>query len=64
MNAGAYDGEISQVLESAEILSKDGTKTFTLAKDELELSYRHSVLQQTGDVLLKAVFPDGKGRSE
>lgn len=61
MNAGAYDGEISQVLESAEILSKDGTKTFTLTRDELELSYRHSALQKTGDVLLKAVFRLEKG---
>jgi UDP-N-acetylmuramate dehydrogenase len=56
MNAGAYDGEISQVIESAEILSKDGNRVFTLNKEELELSYRHSILQRTGDVLLKAVF--------
>jgi UDP-N-acetylmuramate dehydrogenase len=56
MNAGAYDGEISQLIESAEILSKDGSRVFTLNKEELELSYRHSILQRTGDVLLKAVF--------
>lgn len=56
MNAGAYDGDISQIIESAEILSKDGTRVFQLKKDELELSYRHSVLQSTGDILLKAVF--------
>ncbi|HWQ77759.1 MAG TPA: UDP-N-acetylmuramate dehydrogenase, partial [Anaerovoracaceae bacterium] len=64
MNAGAYDGEISQVLESAELLSKDGARTFTLSKGELELSYRHSLLQQTGDVLLKAVFRLEKGERE
>ena len=64
MNAGAYDGEISQVLESAEILSKDGAKTFILGKDELELSYRHSLLQQTGDILLKAVFRLEKGNRD
>ena len=56
MNAGAYDGEISQIIESAEILSKDGSRIFTLNKEELELSYRNSILQRTGDVLLKAVF--------
>lgn len=56
MNAGAYDGEISQIIESAEILSKDGSRIFTLNKGELELSYRNSILQRTGDVLLKAVF--------
>lgn len=56
MNAGAYDGEISQIIESAEVLSKDGSRFFTLKKEELELSYRHSILQETGDILLKATF--------
>lgn len=64
MNAGAYDGEISQIIESAEILSKDGSYIFTLNKKELELSYRHSILQTTGDVLLKATFQLEKGDSE
>jgi UDP-N-acetylmuramate dehydrogenase len=64
MNAGAYDGEISQVLESAELLSKDGARAFTLTKDELKLSYRHSALQETGDILLKAVFRLEKGEQE
>lgn len=64
MNAGAYDGEISHILESAEILSHDGLNISTLGKDEMELSYRHSILQRTGDVLLKAVFRLQKGDPE
>lgn len=64
MNAGAYDGEISQIIESAEILSADGLRTFTMSKDELELSYRHSILQITGDILLKAVLRLTKGDNE
>ncbi len=64
MNAGAYDGEISQVIERAEILSKDGNRVFTLNKEELKLSYRHSVVQETGDILLKAVFLLEKGDRE
>lgn len=64
MNAGAYDGEISKVIESAEILSKDDARIFTLNKDELDLSYRHSILQSTGDVLLKASFRLKKGDPE
>lgn len=64
MNAGAYDGEISQIIESAEILAKDGSRIFTLKKEELELSYRHSILQSTGDILLKAVFLLEKGDQE
>ncbi|MEL7655225.1 MAG: UDP-N-acetylmuramate dehydrogenase [Bacillota bacterium] len=61
MNAGAYDGEISHIIESAEILSKDGSQVFTLKKEEMELSYRHSILQRTGDILLKATFCLEKG---
>jgi len=64
MNAGAYDGEISQIIESAEILSKDGSRVFSINKKELELSYRHSILQTTGDVLLKATFLLEKGDPE
>jgi UDP-N-acetylmuramate dehydrogenase len=64
MNAGAYDGEISQIIESAEVLSKDGSRVFSLKKSELELSYRHSILQKTGDVLLKATFQMEKGSRE
>lgn len=61
MNAGAYDGEISQIIESAEVLSKDGARISTLNNEELELSYRHSILQTTGDILLKATFLLEKG---
>ncbi|MGI6747529.1 MAG: UDP-N-acetylmuramate dehydrogenase [Anaerovoracaceae bacterium] len=61
MNAGAYDGEISQIIESAEILSADGTRVFTMEKDDLNLSYRSSILQSTGDILLKATFRLTKG---
>jgi UDP-N-acetylmuramate dehydrogenase len=64
MNAGAYDGEISQIIESADILSKDGSRVYKLNRDELDLSYRHSILQSSGDVLLKAVFQLEKGDQE
>jgi UDP-N-acetylmuramate dehydrogenase len=64
MNAGAYDGEISQIIESAEILSKDGSRILSMKKEELQLSYRHSILQKTGDILLKATFLLEKGDRE
>lgn len=64
MNAGAYDGEISKILTSAEVLSKDGTRIFTMKKEEMELSYRHSIFQRTGDILLKATFLLEKGVQE
>lgn len=45
MNAGAYDGEMSFVVSSVEGLKRDGTP-FSLQKDELGFSYRHSRLQE------------------
>ncbi len=53
MNAGAYGGEMKQVLTSAEVLLPDGTvKTYTV--DELDLSYRHSILMEEKGIVLSA----------
>ena len=41
MNAGAYGGEMSQVLESVTALFPDGIRTIPL--EELDLGYRHSL---------------------
>ncbi len=55
MNAGAYGGEISQVLESAVLMRPDG-KLYRLTNEQLRFSYRHSILEKTDDVLVYAVF--------
>ncbi|MBR3640724.1 MAG: UDP-N-acetylmuramate dehydrogenase [Oscillibacter sp.] len=56
MNAGAYGGEIRQVLTRAVVLfPEEGVKT--LANEELDLSYRHSLFSDRPDaVLLRAEF--------
>lgn len=56
MNAGAYGGEIVQILEKATVMSKDGSRVFEMTNKDLELSYRHSRLYETGDVVLDATF--------
>ncbi len=43
MNAGAYGGEMAQVVVCADCISRDG-KQFTLSAEELALGYRHSAL--------------------
>ncbi len=43
MNAGAYGGEMAQVVVSADCVARDG-KRFTLTAAELALGYRHSTL--------------------
>ena len=55
MNAGAYGGEMKDVLASARVLSPDGTAE-TVKAEELGLEYRHSALEGSGRVLTGAVF--------
>ena len=47
MNAGAYDGEMSMVLESMLAIDNNG-ELLTLAKDEMELAYRSSAILKHG----------------
>lgn len=47
MNAGAYNGEMSMVIESVLAIDNNG-KLLTLTKDEMELSYRNSVILKHG----------------
>ena len=56
MNAGAYGGEVVQVLKRARIISKDGRREFSMTADDLQMGYRHSALHETGDVAVEAVF--------
>ncbi len=60
MNAGAYGGEIKDVLESVTAVSKSG-EIITLSAQELCLSYRHSVFHQNGATVVEAVFALKKG---
>jgi UDP-N-acetylmuramate dehydrogenase len=60
MNAGAYNGEISQVIESALVIDKNG-KLITLNKEELELGYRMSAIQKYGYTVLEVTFKLVKG---
>ena len=55
MNAGAYDGEISQVLQYVTILDENG-KLRTLPAEALELRYRHSIFMEREWVILNAGF--------
>ncbi|MBE6070456.1 MAG: UDP-N-acetylmuramate dehydrogenase [Clostridium butyricum] len=63
MNAGAYDGEISFVIEKAEVLN-DQQELITLTKDELDLGYRQSVVMKKGYVVISATFNLEKGNKE
>ncbi|CUX25953.1 UDP-N-acetylmuramate dehydrogenase [Clostridium sp. C105KSO13] len=55
MNAGAYGGAMSHVLESATILTQEGEMK-TLSMDELELGYRTSIIAKNDYLVLEAVI--------
>lgn len=60
MNAGAYGGEIKDIIVSADVLMSDGT-VVKLTRDELELSYRSSIVQKEKMIVLSAEFALKKG---
>jgi UDP-N-acetylmuramate dehydrogenase len=55
MNAGAYGGEIKDVCESVDIMDFDGN-IHTLSTEEMNFSYRHSILEEQPGIVLSAVF--------
>ena len=50
MNAGAYGSEIKDIVISAEYIGED-CKLHTISKDEMELSYRHSVFAENRGII-------------
>ena len=55
MNAGAYGGEIKDVLESTVVVDRSG-ELITLSADELDLEYRSSNIPDNGYIVLEATF--------
>lgn len=55
MNAGAYGGEIKDVILQAKVLTKEGDIR-VLRREELDLSYRHSCVPACGMTVLEAEF--------
>lgn len=60
MNAGAYGGETENVIESVKVITRKG-ELKTYSHDEMNFSYRHSLVQDTGDIVLSATFSLKKG---
>ncbi len=60
MNAGAYGGEIADNIVAARVMEKDGTVR-ELMREELKLSYRRSIVQEKGMIVLAARFAFDEG---
>lgn len=63
MNAGAYGGEMSQILVGVRVLDDKG-QIVELAADQLELGYRHSIMMEKQYVVLGARIHLEKGNPE
>ena len=55
MNAGAYGGEIMQVCECVAVMDLEGNLV-EKSNEEMRFSYRHSVLEEEGGIVVSAVF--------
>lgn len=45
MNAGAYGGQIADVARDVELYDTSSDRFFTLSRDEMDFSYRHSIVK-------------------
>ncbi len=56
MNAGAYGKEMSNYIISAVVYDSDSKQLYEVTKDEMELSYRHSVFHEKNWTVVAAKF--------
>lgn len=63
MNAGAYGGEMKDVLSSVLVLTPEG-EFLTLHSGELDMGYRTSVISEKGYIVLEACIQLEKGEKE
>ena len=63
MNAGAYGGEMKDVLTTVQYLTAEG-EVKESAASELDLRYRHSIFEENGGCILSAQFALTPGEPE
>ena len=63
MNAGAYGGEMSQVLKSVDVLTAEG-EVLTIPVEEMKMGYRTSIVSRMDYVVLGAQLVLSRGSKE
>lgn len=63
MNAGAYDGEMKQIVEAVRVMDSDGQVT-TLDNDTMEFGYRTSIIKNRPFIVLEVVLRLKEGNQE
>ena len=60
MNAGAYGGEMSDVVTSADYVTEEGEKR-TISLEDMQLGYRESIFRKEKMIITSVTFALGKG---
>ena len=63
MDAGAYGGELKDIVETVTMCDENGEE-ITLTVDEMDFSYRHSIVQDKNYIVLSATFSLTPGEPE
>ena len=63
MDAGAYGGELKDIVETVTMCDENGDE-ITLTVDEMDFSYRHSIVQDKNYIVLSATFALTPGEPE
>ena len=63
MNAGAYDGEVKNILVSVDAMDRQGNLKRYVAEDA-SLSYRHSIFSENGETIVRARFALSEGEEK
>ena len=56
MNAGAYGGEMKDIVASVHAVSPDGREERDFTNEEMDFGYRHSALQENGWIVTDVTF--------
>lgn len=64
MNAGAYGGEIKDIVKSVKAISSDGSEERIFTAEEMDFGYRHSILEENGYIAVEVILQLEKGDKE
>lgn len=64
MNAGAYGGEMKDIVKSVKVYDVDSGDFMTLSNEEMDFSYRHSIVKSRNYIVLEVVLKLTSGVKE
>ena len=56
MNAGAYEKEIREIIKEVRLIAPDGSGSETKTVDQLQMGYRKTAIQQSGEIVSRVIL--------